>query len=145
MTPVPGAAHQRGHAPAVEAAIILPALVMVVGLLIVVARLVIADQAVTAATGYAARAASIERSAASASAAAESAVTAGLAARNITCRSQSLLVDASGLRAPLGTPSSVSVEVSCTVELSDVAFPGFPGSRTITATRTSPVDTYRQR
>lgn len=136
---------QRGHAPAVEAAVILPVLVMVVGLLIVVARLVVADQAVTAAAAQAARAASIERSVARADAAAASAVADGLAARNVRCRSQSMAVDASGLRAPLGTPSSVRVEVSCTVELSDVAFPGFPGTRTVTATGTSPVDTYRQR
>lgn len=136
---------QRGHAPAVEAAIILPALVLVIGLLIVVARLVVADQAVTAAAGQAARAASIERSVTDARAAASAAVADGLAARNVTCRSQSLTIDASGLLAPLGAPASVQVEVTCAVALEDVALPGFPGTRTVTATGTSAVDTYRQR
>lgn len=140
----PGA-DQRGHAPAVEAAIILPALVLVIGLLIVVARLVVADQAVMAAAGQAARAASIERSVAGARAAASAAVADGLAARNVVCRSQSLAIDASGLQAPLGTPGSVRVEVTCVVELADVTLPGFPGTRTVTAMGTSAVDTYRQR
>ena len=53
-------------------------------------------------------------------------------------------MNAAGLRAPLGTPATVSVTVSCTVDFG-VGLPGFPQTRTLTATKSSPVDTYRSR
>ncbi len=37
----------------------------------------------------------------------------------------------------------VSVTVVCQVTLSDVAFPGMPGSTTVRATATAPIDPYR--
>jgi hypothetical protein len=45
----------------------------------------------------------------------------------------------------VGTPASVTATVTCVVNLSDVAIPGLPGTRTITATMSSPLDTYRER
>lgn len=53
-------------------------------------------------------------------------------------------MNAAGLRAPLGTPATVSVTVSCTVDFG-VGLPGFPATRTLSATKSSPVDTYRSR
>ena len=41
--------------------------------------------------------------------------------------------------------ASVTATVTCVVNLSDVAVPGLPGTRTITATMSSPLDTYRER
>lgn len=136
---------QRGHSPAVEAAVIIPALVLLVGLLIVTARLVIAEQAVAGAASAAARAASLERTVATANGAAHAAAEASLQDHNVVCVSRSVEVDASGLRARLGEPATVEAHVQCTVALGDVALPGFPGSHTISASRSSPVDTYRQR
>ena len=46
--------------------------------------------------------------------------------------------------APLGAVASVSVTVTCTVDFG-VGLPGFPTTRTLSATKTSPVDTYRSR
>jgi hypothetical protein len=39
----------------------------------------------------------------------------------------------------------VSATVTCTVSLSDLLVPGLPGSRTLTATFTSPLDPFRER
>jgi Flp pilus assembly protein TadG len=45
----------------------------------------------------------------------------------------------------LGQPSTVTATVSCQVMLAELAFPGIPGDRTVTATFTSPVDQNRER
>ena len=50
-----------------------------------------------------------------------------------------------GFATPVGTPATVSATVTCVVELSDLALPGVPGTRTVTVTVTSPLDTYRER
>ncbi|MEO7587928.1 MAG: pilus assembly protein [Arachnia sp.] len=135
---------ERGYAVALEAAIILPAIVLFVALVVVLARDVLTQQAVGAAAAQAARAASIERTPQAARSAAESATSAALSDSNVECRERDVSVDAAGLRAPLGTPSRVTVSVTCVVAY-DVSFPGFPVSRRMTETRASPVDTYRGR
>lgn len=135
---------ERGHAVAIEAAIIMPVLVLFVALVIVLARDALAHQSVGGAASHAARAASIERTPTSARASAESVAGAALVDANISCREQHVTVDAAGLRSPLGTPSSVSVTVTCLLTY-DVTLPGFPQQRRISETRTSPVDTYRGR
>ncbi|MGV8847397.1 pilus assembly protein [Tessaracoccus sp.] len=135
---------ERGHALAIEAAIIFPALVLFVALVIVLAREEVTQQAVGAAASQAARAASLERSAQVARTAAESAAGSALADAGAPCSQQLISVDASGLRAPLGTPSFVSVTVTCVLE-HDLGFPGFPQHRRMSETRTSPVDTHRGR
>lgn len=144
MTTMVSRRHERGHAAAVEAAVILPVLVLFVALVIVLARDALTQQAIGAAASQAARAASLERSTTSARTSAESAAGFALGDAGVSCAQQSVAVDASGLRAPLGTPSSVSVTVTCVVSYG-VALPGFPHQRRWSETRTSPVDTYRGR
>lgn len=134
----------RGHAVAIEAAIILPVLVLFAALVIVLARETLAHQSVGGAASQAARAASLERSPAAARAAADSVAGAALRDANVACAQRHVTVDTAGLRAPLGTPSSVSVTVVCTLA-HDVALPGFPQQRRVSETRTSPVDSYRGR
>lgn len=135
---------ERGHAVAIEATIIIPALVLFVALVIVLARDSLAQQAVGASASQAARAASLERSPVSARAAAESAAGSALVDAGIFCRSRQIMVDTTGLNAPRGDPSSLSVTVTCVIEY-DVRLPGFPQQRSISETRRSPVDTYRGR
>lgn len=135
---------EAGHAVAIEAAIILPALVLFVGLVIVLAREELAHQAVGSAASQAARAASLERSGPVARTAAESAAGSSLADSGMQCRQQLVTVDVAGLRAPLGTPASVSVTITCVLD-HDVRLPGFPEQRRVSETRTSPVDTHRGR
>jgi len=45
----------------------------------------------------------------------------------------------------VGTPATVTATVRCVVNLADLAVPGVPGARTVTATASSPVDTFRER
>ena len=62
--------------------------------------------------------------------------------RTCTVRSCS---DTTGFARPVGTPATITATVSCLVRLSDLAMPGLGGSRTVTATASSPLDTYRER
>ena len=135
---------ERGAMVAVETALILPVLLGMVGLLIVLAFSAQASMAVGSAASQAARAASLERNTSTAVGAARDVATSTLAESGIECRSHTVAVNAGGLNAPLGAVASVSVTVTCTVDL-QVGLPGFPATRTLTATKTSPVDTYRSR
>lgn len=135
---------ERGSSPAIEATLVIPAMVVLVGLVILLARGVIADQTVAAAASQAARAASIERTVAGAEAAALLALDASLADSGTSCIERSVSVDASALAAPMGTPASVRVHLSCTLH-HGVTLPGLPPTRTVSATGTSPVDTHRSR
>ena len=129
---------------AIEATIIIPALILFVALVIVLARDTLALQAVGAAASQAARAASLERSPGNARAAATSTADSALIDAGVSCNRQQITVDTSALSAPPGVPSAVSVTVTCVV-VHDVALPGFPRERMVQETRTSPVDTYRGR
>lgn len=130
---------------AIEAAIVLPALLVFVCMAIAGGRLVMSGSKVDAAAQDAAREASIHRTVASASAAARSAATESLADQGLTCASTSVSIDTSGLAVPIGQVATVSATVRCTVNLSDLLLPGVPGARTQEATATSVVDQYRQR
>lgn len=128
----------------VEAAVVLPVMLLFVGLVIVLANLAIADQMVTNAASQAARAASIERNTSTAVSAARSAATEALREAGVECARTSIDVNAAGLHAPVGTPATVSVTVTCQATFG-VSLPGFPKSRETRATATSPVDVYRTR
>jgi hypothetical protein len=54
-------------------------------------------------------------------------------------------VDTSDFDVPVGTPGTVQVTVECRLNLADLAVPGVPGSRIITASVSSPLDTWRER
>ncbi|MDC5698072.1 pilus assembly protein [Intrasporangium calvum] len=134
----------RGSA-AIEAVIGVPAFLLFVGLIIFAGRVAVAHQAVESATSAAARSASIARTQQAAVADARSAAAANLTEQDIHCVTARVEVDAAGFGAPVGTPAAVTATVSCVVDLADLAVPGVPGTRTVTATMTSPIDTYRER
>ncbi len=142
--------HRRGEARdrgsvTIEAVILAPAFMLFVALIFMAGRMTIAQQSVESAANAAARSASIERSAGAADGAARSAATSTLNNQGLTCVSTSVVVDTSGFSVPVGTPAEVEARVSCAVKLSDLGLPGVPGSRTVTATVVSPLDTYRGR
>jgi Flp pilus assembly protein TadG len=130
---------------ALEAAIGVPAFLLFIAMIIAGGRLAIADQSVQAAAAEAARSASIARTQGQAHGSAVSGATSSLANQKLQCASKSVSVDTSGFASPVGTPANVTATVTCVVNLSDVAVPGLPGTRTITATMTSPLDTFRER
>lgn len=130
---------------ALEAVIVAPGLIMLIGLLTFAGRVALAQQAVDAASMEGARAASIARTKSAAESGARSGATSTLSNKNLRCSSVSVSADTGGFSAPVGTMASVRVTVRCTVSLSDLLLPGVPGSRTLTAEMTSPLDTYRER
>ncbi|MFE5141241.1 TadE family protein [Streptomyces fagopyri] len=130
---------------AIEAAIVLPSLIMFLCLALAGGRIVTSEAKIDAAAEDAAREASIHRTAAAAQSAAHAAAAESLADQGIACSPTSVHVDAGGVSVPVGQVGTVTVTVTCTVQLSDLLLPGAPGARTLTSTATSVVDLYRQR
>ncbi|MGW3038152.1 TadE/TadG family type IV pilus assembly protein [Streptomyces sp. NPDC001178] len=130
---------------AIEAAIILPALIMFLCMAIAGGRIVTSGSKIDSAAEDAAREASIHRTAVAAQGAAQSAATESLDDQGIKCAATSVHVNTGGLSVPVGQVGTVSVTVACTVHLSDLLLPGVPGAKTLTSTATSVVDQYRQR
>ncbi|MGW1527961.1 TadE/TadG family type IV pilus assembly protein [Streptomyces sp. NPDC002159] len=130
---------------AIEAAIILPALIMFLCMAIAGGRIVTSGAKIDSAAEDAAREASIHRTAAAAQSAAQSAAADSLNDQGITCASTHVTIDTGGLSVPVGQVGTVTVTVTCTVNLSDLLLPGVPGAKTLTSTATSVVDQFRQR
>lgn len=139
-----GPGREAGSA-SLEIVVLAPALLLFVFLVIFAGRWALAQQAVQAAASEAARAASIARSAGEAGPTATTAAAASLTNQKVRCATQSVSVDTTGFGVPVGTPASVTATVTCVVDMSDLAAPGVPGSRTLTSTMTSPLDTFRSR
>jgi Flp pilus assembly protein TadG len=135
---------ERGSAT-IEAVIGVPAFLLFVLLIIAAGRIALARQAVEASAAEAARSASISRTQGQAQANGASGAATSLRNQGVRCASQRVDIDTSGFAAPVGTPATVTATVTCIADLSDISIPGLPGSRTITATMSSPIDTYRER
>lgn len=129
----------------IEAAITLPAFLLFVGLIIFGGRNATTHQAVESAAADAARSASIARSPTAATTAAEDAAQTSLANQDIECLSIKISVDTSQFSRIVGQAATVSVTVECRLNLADLSVPGVPGSRKISATMSSPLDSWRQR
>lgn len=128
-----------------ELAILAPALLLLLGLLILAGRVGVARSAVEHSAFVAARDASMSRTADEARVAANEAMVRELGSQDIDCASASVEVDTTGFAAPLGQAAVVEVTVTCAVNLADLAIPGLPGERVITASFVSPLDAHRAR
>jgi hypothetical protein len=124
-------------------AILLPVGILVLTLLVIGGRVALAGDRITGVAAIAAREASLARSAAAAQQVATSTATRALSAQNLHCTNVRVDVDTSGFATAPGTPASVTVAVSCTVDLSDIGVAGLPGSRTLHDTASSPLDPAR--
>ncbi|GAB3769949.1 pilus assembly protein [Nocardioides ginsengisegetis] len=144
MTFVRSARDDRGSA-AIEAVIGVPTFMLFVGLIILGGRTATAHQALESAAADGARSASLERTASDAARAAEQAARSSLANQQIHCARVDVEVDSSGFQTAVGRDASVSVSVTCRLDLSDLSIPGVPGTRTLHATVSSPIDTWRER
>ena len=94
---------------------------------------------VHAAAGAAARAASLARSPGAARDAAATTAATSLGGQRLTCSRLQVDVDTSQFH----RGGSVAVTIACAVALGDLAVPGLPGSRTVSATASSPLDIFR--
>ena len=133
---------QRGSS-SVEAAIVVPVLLLFVAVVIGGARVAMAQQGVTLAAQAGARAASLERSNAEALPAGQQAARESLAASSVGCTPS---VRVSGnWSLPIGVTGTASATVTCRVALSDLLVPGLPGAIVVTRSADSPIDPYRAR
>ncbi|MEU2200602.1 TadE family protein [Isoptericola sp. NPDC019482] len=134
---------ERGSAP-LEAAIVVPAFMLLVALVVLGGRISLAHQVVQSAAADAARSASLERTNTAARNAAASAAGVALAGQQVECASTDVGVDSTGFGGEAGAASRVTVTVSCRVSLSDLTLiPGLPGTREVAASMTSPIDRWR--
>ncbi|MGC5224518.1 pilus assembly protein [Micromonospora sp. DT81.3] len=128
-----------------EIVILAPAFVAILVLLAAGGRLALAGNAVESAASAAAREASLARSSSSAQTAAEAMARTSMTQAGVNCQTLSVVIDSSGLNAPIGTTGTVGATVTCTVALNAAAMIGLPGTRDLTGAAISPVDAYRER
>ncbi|PVC82013.1 TadE/TadG family type IV pilus assembly protein [Streptomyces sp. CS014] len=128
-----------------ETAILAPVMISLLLLMVAFGRVTEADGAVDSAARAAARAASLERDAGSAQSAALAAADRSLHGEGITCTVSSVEIDTGGFSLDLGVDAVVTATIACTANLSDIGLPGLPGAKTLTASWSSPIDTYRGR
>jgi Flp pilus assembly protein TadG len=133
---------ERGES-AVQMAILTPALIALLLLVVFAGRIAVSRQAVQSAAADAARAASIARNASDAEKSAIRIAEASLDAQQLRCATTDIDVDTSGFNAPPGTPASATVTITCDLMTSDLMIP-VPGTVSIQATMSSPIDTYRE-
>ena len=122
-----------------------PGLLLIVALLTVAGRVNSANAAVEQAAVDAARTASIARNSGAAQEAAVRTAQATLSGQDLQCTTTTVRVDTAAFAAPPGQPATVTATVTCPVRLSDLAVPGLPGTRTVTHTAVSSLDTFRER
>ncbi|MFI9272687.1 TadE/TadG family type IV pilus assembly protein [Kitasatospora sp. NPDC052896] len=133
---------QRGSL-AIEAAILVPAILVLFCLVIVIGRLQVVGGTVDEAARTAARSATLDRSTRSAQEVASESAAEVLRARGVVC--PDLAVSATPEQLPVGdtTLNAVNVTVTCQVRVSDLFPLWVPGSETMTGSFTSVIDRYR--
>lgn len=122
----------------VELVLWTPALLLLVMLAVAGGRIVSAGNQADEASRDAARAASLTFTLPQATTAAKVAAHDALGRAGITCNA--LQVDVSGTVRPGGL---ITVRVHCTADLSDIAIPGLPGSKTLSGTSSAPIEITR--
>lgn len=135
---------ERGAA-AVEFAVIVPALGLLIAMTIGAARVWQTHTVVEQIAGTAARAASLAVTPAEARSAADGIAQSQATTRGLSCVSLRVDVDLGGFQVPVGQPSRVRARVSCTVPLSDLLVPGWPGTWDVSAEAGAVLDRYRRR
>ena len=134
----PPQSRERGSAAA-ELVLVAPFLFLLLLFAVAAGRLVQARLDVDSAAQQAARAASLARAPAAASAQATQVAQAALAGQSVSCDPAVITPDLGDFE-PGG---EVTVQVTCTVRLSDLSLLHIPGTETITAVSTAPIDVYR--
>jgi Flp pilus assembly protein TadG len=135
---------ERGSV-SVELALLAPALLLLLSFAVVAGRTQIAEGSVQEAARAAAREASLARDATTAAALAGAQAERALATQDLRCQRTTVDVDTAGFQAPPGQPGDVTVTITCVVGMADLLAPALPGSVTVEASFTSPVDAYRER
>ena len=135
---------QRG-AVSVEAALLVPAFVLVMAVATAGWRVWWAQTQVTAAAQAAARAGAGQASVQQASAVVDSVVASDLVTAALHCSEVVVQDDVTVVGSPVGSPGTVWVSVTCTVGLGDLLVPGLPGSITVVGQASETVDVFGRR
>jgi Flp pilus assembly protein TadG len=130
--------HDDRGSGGVEAGIAVTALLTVAFFLVGAMRITGTSGDTSAAARAAARAAAGQYDVGRANAAAQSVAAAELSSRGLACQGLSVNVNAD-----LKPGGIVTVDVTCTVNLSDVVFAGFPGTRQVSGRGVEAVDVVR--
>lgn len=129
-----------------EMLIIGPSLLALAFFIVFVGRSVTTGHAIDEAARSAARAASLAISPAQAQTEAKVAAADSLASQGVLCEQLTVTVHASAIGTRVGG-ATARVEISCTVNMADLALPGtgldLPASKTFTGTFASPIDPHR--
>jgi Flp pilus assembly protein TadG len=139
---------QDGGSTSIELAILTPSVISVFIMVMMGGEINMGKQAVEAAAFDAARTASRSRDADAARDNARIAATNRLLRQGVVCNQapdRIVSVDVSEFESDPGVPAEVTVTVTCTINFSDIALPGMPGTYEYTATFVSPLDLYRER
>lgn len=131
---------ERGAASVLELVLVVPVFMVLIFIAVGLGRVAMARQDIDAAARDAARAGSIARSPEEARSAAEDAASRTLASHDLTCGGLQVAVDASEFRAG----GWVRVDLSCTVDLADLAGVWAPGSKTLRARGLAVVDAFKR-
>ncbi len=123
----------------VELVVITPILFVLALTMLVFGRVSASRQEVVEASRAGAQAAAVMSDANSAQRGAAVDAAVGISNRGHACTNPQIVTDASHFQ-PGGY---VTVTVTCHVALSDIAVPGMPGSTTVQASATAPIDPYR--
>ena len=122
-----------------------PVLLLIMGVIVFAGRVAQAHLTVEAAAGEAARAATVANSQVQARTQAQAAAAAALSSAGLRCASVSVSVDTSQWARPAGQPARATATISCRVGLGDLVGASIPGSRVVTGSASSALDTYRVR
>ncbi|MDY0817589.1 TadE/TadG family type IV pilus assembly protein [Cutibacterium avidum] len=134
--------YQRG-AVAVEAALILPSLLMIAAMTAGGWRLSEVRADAQSAAEVAARAGSVASTVGEGHAVGQRVAMTELAGTR--CSDPAIIIDSSALALPVGSTGVTSARVRCTVRLSDLLVPGMPGALHVESTAHSTVDSHRER
>lgn len=139
---MPASSRNAGSA-SLELVIWAPVLLLLAAVIVVAGRIAQASQAVEVAAAEAARAASAASTRAQATTRAEAAAAAALSSAGLRCASTTVTIDTSEWSRPAGTPARVTAGIACQLGLSDLSLPGLPGTKNVSATASSALDSYR--
>lgn len=135
----------RGSAqPALELVLITPMLLVIILIGVAVGRADTGQSRVQQAAAAGARAATTQHTVLDAHNTATRVVDETLREQGIDCTSRDVTIDAAAITTPPGNPAHITVTVACEVSWQGLGIPGWPGSRTVTATATSPLDPRRE-
>jgi Flp pilus assembly protein TadG len=129
----------RGAFAALELVIVTPFVIVMLLLVVGFGRVNRGRQLADQAAQAAARAASLTSTPADARRAGNRAAARTLSDSGLSCRTMDVAIDMSQFRAG----GQVTAAIACTSALSDLALAGLPGSVTLRATATAPLETYR--